>query len=36
LNMSLASLFRRKLITLDEALSKSPDPDNLQQIMRSQ
>ncbi|MBI4726055.1 type IV pilus twitching motility protein PilT [candidate division TA06 bacterium] len=36
LNMSLASLFRRKLITLDEALSKSTDPENLQQIMRSQ
>ncbi|MDO9391233.1 MAG: type IV pilus twitching motility protein PilT [bacterium] len=36
LNMSLASLFKRKVITLDEALSKSPDPDNLQMIMRSQ
>jgi twitching motility protein PilT len=36
LNMSLASLFKRKAITLDEALSKSTDPDNLQQVLKSQ
>ncbi len=36
LNMSLANLFRKNIITLDEAMSKSGDPDNLQQVLKSQ
>ena len=35
LNLSLANLYRRNLITLDEAISKSTDPDNFQQILKS-
>jgi len=35
LNMSLANLYRRNLVTLDEAISKSTDPDNFQQILKS-
>jgi twitching motility protein PilT len=35
LNLSLANLYRRNLITLDEAMSKSTDPDNFQQILKS-
>ncbi len=35
LNMSLANLYRRNLITLDEAMAKSTDPDNFQQILKS-
>jgi twitching motility protein PilT len=36
LNMSLANLYRKNLITLDEAISKSSDPDNLQMVLKSQ
>ncbi len=36
LNMSLANLYRKNLITLDEALSKSGDPENLQMVLKSQ
>ncbi|HBE72893.1 MAG TPA: type IV pili twitching motility protein PilT [candidate division Zixibacteria bacterium] len=35
LNLSLANLYRRNLITLDEAISKSTDPDNFRQILKS-
>jgi twitching motility protein PilT len=35
LNLSLANLYRRNLITLDEAIAKSTDPDNFRQILKS-
>jgi len=35
LNMSLAGLFKRNVITLDEAFSRTTDPDNLQQILKT-
>ncbi len=35
LNMSLANLCRKNIITLDEAMSKSGDPDNLQMVLKS-
>jgi len=35
LNLSLANLYRRNLVTLDEAMSKSTDPDNFQQVLKS-
>jgi twitching motility protein PilT len=35
LNMSLAGLFKRNVITLDEAFSRTADPDNLQQLLKT-
>jgi twitching motility protein PilT len=32
-NQSLASLYTRKLITLEEALSRSSDPDELRNVL---